>query len=255
MPGHVEWIPSADDADVPRDAADEDSPGSSAEDVVDVGHDSHVPIVVRRATDRLARIPVVLRWALGGLAAAAVVFTVVTSSPSVPPTAPQTAAPNLDDGRLDRAPASVAALARDTRPLVDYVRSDSAPGSCSLVPVGSMPQSRLTAAVRTNLPEFTITDIARTLDQFTALCMMQLRAHDALGTTLVVQIAAAQSGSHNDFEHLVITSQTDGASTVAVATAVTDDGWTVTVGSLGPAGDQPSSATLMSLAQDPSLLW
>lgn len=255
MPGDVEWLASAEDDDLPRDADDGERPAGSIEDVVDVGHERRVPRSVQRVLDRVARVPMALRWSLGGAAALACVFIVVTSSSPGARPGPDIAAPNSDDGHLDRAPATITALARDTHPLVDYVRSDSAPGSCALVPVGSMPQSRLGAAVRAALPDYTITDLARTLDQYTALCMMQLRAHDALGTTLVVQVAAAQSGTHNEFARLTISSQTDGASTVAVATDITDAGWTVTVGSLGPAHDQPESATLMRIAQDPTVLW
>jgi hypothetical protein len=149
----------------------------------------------------------------------------------------------------------VAALARDTHPLTDYVRSAGAPGTCSVVPVGTMPRSRLVGLVRGALPDYAIRDVGSTLDQFTALCMMQLRARDAHGTTLVVQVSAARVPGRNPFPQLTIASQTDGASTVAVATDVTEDGWTVIVGSVGPADDQPSSATLMRLAQDPALRW
>lgn len=247
MVGDVEWVGSGPDDDA--------TPADEHDDVVDVGRDRRLAVLWNGLVRRVDRVPRALRWAAAAVAVAGLALGLAGTQPSV-------RRDTISGGVLapaprfaGAAPELVIGLAQDSRPLVNYVRSDSAPGSCALVPVGSMPQRRLESAVRAAFPDYTILDAGRTLDQFTALCTMQLRARDKSGTTLVVQIVAAQQGDRSEFAHLSVASNTDGVTTVSVATDITSDGWTVTAGSIGPAGDQPSSATLMQLAQDPTLIW
>jgi hypothetical protein len=247
MVGDVEWVGSGSDDDA--------APADEHDDIVDVGRDRRVAVLWNGVLRRLDRIPRVVRWTAAAVAVAGLAVGLAATPPRAHRDGTSGGSLGSGDAFSGGAPEMVLGLAQDSRPLVNYVRSDSAPGSCALVPIGSMPQRRLEAAVHAALPDFLIRDVGRTLDQFTALCTLQLRARDKTGTTLIVQVAAAQQGARNDFAHLVVASRTNGVTTVSVATDITTEGWTVTVGTLGPDGDEPSSATLMQLAQDPSLLW
>ena len=118
-----------------------------------------------------------------------------------------------------------------------------------------MPESRLVAAVRRALPTYAVRDVARTLDQFTGMCTLQLRAADRHGSTLVVDIASPAHVTKNLFDQTTVASRTDGDAVVSIVSNLTRAGWTVTFGAVGPVADQPSSAVLLALAQDAALLW
>lgn len=196
------------------------------------------------------------RWLTVGvlvLAAVAAVVAVLTTSRHAMPNRPA-AAPSQPSAR-DQLVDGVRAEARLNNPLVSYVRPNAAKGECRLVAMGTDPERTLTTRLEQTLPGFRLLDSGRTLDQLTELCEVQLRAADAAGTVLVLQVAAPQGAGPHGYTQVVVTATSYGDDVVSAATARTPAGWTITVGSFGPIADQPSSALLTRLAQDPQLRW
>lgn len=187
------------------------------------------------------------------LCAVGAVVAVLSTSQHTMPRRPQAVAtePSARDQLLD----GIVAHARLTSPLVSYVRPDATKGACRLVPLGSNPERTVAARLLDTLPGFRLRDSGRTLDQLTELCQLQLRAEDAAGTVLVLQVAAPQGAGPHGYTQVVVTATSFGNEVVSAATARTPAGWTITVGSVGPVADQPSSALLTRLAQDPQLRW
>lgn len=235
----------------------EDNPGPPPEDVLDLGPERHADLVRQRWADRFDRLPAGAKWgaalAVGGLGVLASVVLRTTSghAPGGVDAAPESESHFANDAAVDM----VAATARERGRLHDFIRSTSAAGSCALVPVGDMPERTLEAAVRRALPGYAVRDVARTLDQFTGMCTLELRAGNAHGSTLVVNIASPAHVTSNLFDQTTVASRTDGNAVVSIVSNLTRAGWTVTFGAVGPVSDQPSSAVLLALAQDPALLW
>jgi hypothetical protein len=241
----------ADDSAESSDPRDADEP----DDLLQVGRDRRAPALLQRIESRVWRVRLVLRWAVATIASVSVliIFGLGSSTAHRPTRAgtSTTAAGQPTDPDIS----NVLATARNSQPLVDYIRSDSVPGACALVPVGRSPQRSVAAAVRRAFPEYEIYDVGRILDQLTAMCAINLRAYDAGGSVLVIEIVAPQNGAARPFTALNVELFTDGTTTVSMTTAVTTTGWSVTVGTVGPISDQPLSTALLHLAQDPSLVW
>lgn len=140
--------------------------------------------------------------------------------------------------------------------LLNYVRAAGAADACPVVTVRDAPQRAIISAVRLWLPRFTVRDFGRTLDESTALCILQARAYDTSGTVLVVAIGAPSSRSaKSSHQQLSAAAQVEGARALESVTTQTSTGWTVTVGSVGSLRDEPDSSALTRMAQDPTLLW
>jgi len=152
----------------------------------------------------------------------------------------------------------IRSLAASQAPLTDYVRSTSSHGACVVVAPGHLPDPAIEAAVRAAMPGFVIHDLARTLDQDTGLCSVQLRATNASAprTTLVLSVSSPSvTGQRLAQPKLGTGSQVDGGTVTEYASAQTVSGWTVVVGATGPLGAQPPSNDLLTLAQNPRLTW
>lgn len=241
MPAEIEWVTPTEpepDPGAPRPGASRPGP--------------------RRPARWVRAVPAAVRW----LAAAALVTGLLVvfvraqptgpgPVPSVTPHATPTYQPPLGDPRL----ALVRALAGQPGPLVTYVRPTWTSAGCPAVRVGHSPQRVLVRAVREALPDYTVRDTAATLDQSAGLCTLDLRAADPHGSTAVVEVAAPQHPRTPTFTELSIVSESSGRGATSAATAVLSSGWSVTVGVVGPLDDQPSSATLLGLAQDEAVLW
>lgn len=236
---------------------DDHDPGPQREDVLDLGPDRSADLLRQRWADRFDRIPSVARWgvalAVGGLSVLGylVLRPATNHAPDGVAAAPESGAPFAIDSTVDM----VAATAREQGRLHDFIRATSSAGSCALVPVGDMPQRTLEAAVRRALPGYAVRDVARTLDQFTGMCTLELRAGNGHGSILVVKIASPAQVTKNLFDQTTVASRTDGSAVVSTVSDLTRAGWTVTFGAVGPVADEPSSAVLLALAQDPALLW
>ena len=152
--------------------------------------------------------------------------------------------------------ARIRALANQKEPLTDIMRPVSTAEACTMVEPGHSPLRAITAAVRSTLPAFTIRDVARTLDQYTAMCAIEVRADDAAGSVLVLDIVAPGSDTFGQpTQRLSLASRVYGAAVATSATVVTRSGWTVIIGCAGSVADQPDTDNLLRLGQDPSLLW
>ncbi len=201
----------------------------------------------RRPLPRWLTVAVLVLGAVG-----AVIALTVTSQHGMPRRpAADAVAPNTRDQLID----GIVAEATLGNPLVSYVRPDATKGACRVVPVGSDPERTLDARLRDTLPGFRLRDAGRTLDQSTALCALQVRAEDRAGTIVLLEVAAPHGAGPHDYTQVVVTATSYGDQVVSAATARTPAGWSITVGSVGPIADQPSSALLTRLAQDPLLRW
>ena len=150
------------------------------EDVLDLGPDRRSGLLQQHWQHRFEHVSAATRWTVALAAAGLTVlgYFVLRAAPGHVPAA--VAADPSSDAHFanDQAVDMVAATAREQGRLHDFIRSTSAAGSCALVRIGDMPEPRLVAAVRRALPSYAVRDIARTLDQFTGMCTLELRAAD-----------------------------------------------------------------------------
>ena len=265
--GHAEQVAAAvtwGEAGRVRDGVEwGESPSSPIEDdddVLELGRVSgatacgHPVSSRRRRTLLLARLAAAAVVA-GGLATYITVRSSRTDRPAPHPVIAATT-PSVNESPDEAALAMIQALAHQTEPLTDISRPVSTAGACTVVEPGHSPQRAIITAVRRTLPTFTTRDVARTLDQYTAMCAIEVRARDANGSVLVLDIVAPQSDAvRRPTPHLSVASRLDGTAVATSATVVTRTGWTIVIGSSGPVADQPDSGTLLRLAQDPALLW
>jgi hypothetical protein len=224
------------------------------------GRDEELPGQERPALlpSWIRKTPTRLWWALAVVClAAAVAWAELGNSASGPVAqAPSTAAPSAasvhdaGDAHLEL----VRYLALHPGPLAIYIRSMGAAGACPLVEPGTSPQEQIKAAVKRVLPRFRVTDVGYTLDPFSALCVLQMRARDRANSTLVIDVVHRRSGVAARDRHIE-SAVSDGFIETNYVFVVTQGGWTVTVGSTGQAGRQPSTRDLRELAQDPSTRW
>lgn len=251
MDGDVDWVDDEPSAPLPGAGS-----GCAAEpdDVLDFGAHRSPPRWMERVSARVPH-PRTLRWLSPVLAGALLAGYLVLTDAGGPGRHPGTDRSATPVVAADLADSTVLLIARQRGSLPDYVRPTAARGACAVAPAGSQPVQRITRRLRATLAGFTPRAVGRILDQSTALCAVQLRATDRAGTVVVVQVTAPQHRSPVEFTTLRIGVSTVGGATLCVATALTPAGWSVTVGSLGRPGDQPSSALLVGLAQDPLLLW
>jgi hypothetical protein len=204
------------------------------------------------------------RWAgavAGAAAVAALVGVVVVDlrgNPGAARSAEPAATRRVVPGDGETSFTWIRTLAASQVPLTDYVRSTSSHGACVVVAPGHLPDPAIKSAVRAAMPGFVIHDLARTLDQDTGLCSVQLRAtnRSAPRTTLVLSVSSPSvAGPRLAQPKLGTGSQVDGGIVTEYASALTVSGWTVVVGATGPLGAQPPSNDLLALAQDPKLTW
>jgi hypothetical protein len=235
----VDWNSNCSDADGP----DEDLPGQ--------GRPAMLPSWIRRAPTAiwlaLAFVCVLIAVALAVLGRVGSRPVARTSATPAPPSSTLHAAP---DTHLEL----VRYLALHPDPLTIYIRATGAAGGCPLVGPGTSPQHRIKAAVRRVLPRFRITDVGYTLDPFSALCVLQVRARDGADRVLVIDVVKRR-GAAVTGDEVIESAVSDGFTETDYAFAVTHGGWAVTVGSIGPAGRQPSIKYLRDLAQDPATRW
>jgi hypothetical protein len=202
------------------------------------------------------------RWPrLAGAATAVVVglvaYPVIRSSLSDPSSHSDSRIASVNESSHAATLAMIETQARQTEPLVDIIRPASTAGACPVVQPGHSAQLEIAAAARRFLPTLTVRDVARTLDQYLGMCAIELRALDAAGSVLVFDIVAP--GGDNTVRQRTpsssVASGRDGTAVITSVTVVTNTGWTVVIGCVGAASDQPDTQALVRLAQDPALHW
>ena len=139
--------------------------------------------------------------------------------------------------------------------LTDYVRQTSAAGSCALVPVGHAPQRIIAAAMHAALPGYTVRGVARTLDQFTGLCSIEVRATHRSDVLFVTVTSPPAHPSRAQYTRVETGVETDAGITTKYALALNPAGWTVLVGATGDGASLPGAQDLVRLSQEPSLIW
>jgi hypothetical protein len=153
--------------------------------------------------------------------------------------------------------------------LTDYIRAAATGQACVRVAVGHSPRSVIAAALHRSLPQLSVVDSSEILDQFTALCSIEVRARDDQGTIAVISATAPSNPSPEDrtledrtLGDRTLCHRTLGVSIVArsnpstastLVCAMTERGWAIRVGATGPPAVQPMARDLLALAQDPTL--
>jgi hypothetical protein len=208
----------------------------------------------QRIRDRVALVPVGVRFAGASVVVVSIGVALVLMSGSAQSPQPQSAriAP-LPVG--DQHISVIGAMADEPGPLPTYIRATGTPGNCELVGVGHRPPQRaIVSAMRRAFADYRVRDVGATLDQLGAICTVVVRAIDRQGSVLVVDVVAPDY-TRRAVRKARVESSTNGTTTVSVAVARPGPGWTVRVGAVGLASELPSDAKLRALADNPALRW
>ena len=175
--------------------------------------------------------------------------------PSVATTPVSSVAPAPARSARDELLAYVYERAHDALPAQDFVRTNTASQPCGPEPSQPGTQDRVAAEVRSAFPAARVVDSVMVIDKYAGLCSLELRARDDTGTVVVVRIVPpADDGEVIAPRVDEGVESADGLVTQFVR-VTTRAGWTITTGSSGPTGTQPSEDALVSLAQQPTLSW
>jgi hypothetical protein len=173
-------------------------------------------------------------------------------TPSAKPPTPiatiATPATSAQSGPAQLALAQVVVLAESA----DALRNDYLSDREILCPRGPSGDWTLGVAgvLKTDLPGFMVDDAATTRGASGTLCGLVVRAHDALGATVIMTVLAPPDASDVPFE---ISHGND--RTTVVDVGVVTHGWSVQVGWVGQTGNEVTAAQLASAADDERLLW
>lgn len=186
-----------------------------------------------------------------------VLFGVVGNSTTTHPSRPA-ASERIDRARRPPSARQLAlqellALTEQHAPLRDYVRQTSAPGACAQVTPGHSPVQVITSVLKGAVPRFHVKDVGRTLDQFTDLCALQLRATGPGGSVLGLVIASPDAKSRT--APFVRTGRDAGPPPAAYVQLRNRGGWTVLLGTTGNRGSTADRLRLRSIANNPKLTW
>lgn len=167
------------------------------------------------------------------------------------------APPQAADASTSSDFAAVLALAHHRGRLTDYVRQDSPAGSCAPVRVGYSPVGAIVRTATRYVPTLVVIDSSRTLDQFTGLCAVAVRASVARAAVLTISVSAPparppRGATSARIETGIITS---GQVTTKYVSVVTTTGRQVVVGDTGPSAAAVPIRDLLTLAQAPALAW
>jgi hypothetical protein len=141
--------------------------------------------------------------------------------------------------------------------LTGNIRQASEPGGCTPVAPGHSPERAVLTVLRQQvLSDPSAIDTARTLDQFTGLCSLELRASAPGGVRLVVLISAPP-GRPGLFtlDAVEVGLENTGAVSVEYVAEAMHTGWQILIGAVGPPADLPRTADLTRAAGEPQLQW
>jgi hypothetical protein len=202
----------------------------------------------------LRRVPPWTWLTLTACFVAAVVVVTVTHGGGAPAHRAQSPPSRAAAAHQDEHLALVRDLAFQAGPLPIWIRESTAAAPCPLVRRGTSPRRRISGVVRSVIPRFRVSDIGYTLDPFSGLCNLQLRARDGRGAVVVLSVAGTRYPVRVRDE-LDTSFVSDGATAVAYAFLVTHDGWQVTVGTAGAVKSLPSMIALRHIAEDRGMRW
>jgi hypothetical protein len=235
-------------ADAERDLereVDEIRAGGSflPERVVEFGSRSGVRSVLRLAT--VIGLSAVLVWVANAAADRLAVTNGIPRTVAAP-------VPAASLTPFDR----VVALIRQ-KSLSDNIRQASEAGACAQVPVGYSPERAVLALVRQLAPGAKQTDAARTIDQFTGLCSLVLRATAPGHVRLVVSVSAPPPHpAPNTLDAVEVGLENNGPdTTVEYVMENVHTGWVVLIGAVGSAADLPRTVDLAAAADAPGMRW
>ena len=186
-----------------------------------------------------------------------VAYTVIRSSLSNPSSHSDSQITGANASSHNAVLAMIETQARQTQPLVDIIRPASTAGACPVVEPGHSAQLEIGTAARRALGTLMVRDAARTLDQYLGMCAIELRGQDASGSVFVFDIVAPEGDNtvRQRPPSSSVASTRDGRTVITSVIVVTNTGWTVVIGCVGVASDQPDAQALLRLAHDPALHW
>jgi hypothetical protein len=265
MAGAGDWELAAAWSAEPAD--DGPAPGglSPEEELITGRRPRRSALLLQRGGDRLRRLPRPIRLGAAALVGAVISLlllgraTLDRTTHASPSNAPHTVGRGNADRPTQRSQSGqslIIAKAVAAAPLVDYTRSTAQPGECAVVPPNTSPTRAVVLAAQRALPGFRIRDIGRTLDQSTGLCALDLRAVDSKDSAVIIEVVApARAMTRPPFTIMNNEVTSDGTTATSVVSTSTPDGWSITVGAVGPVADQPSSTAMLALTEDASLRW
>jgi hypothetical protein len=154
-------------------------------------------------------------------------------------------------------PDRMALAAHNKQPLRDAMRPGGARGDCPQQKgKGQAPVKSAMKVIDRTLPGFHLVDSSRLRDTFGELCLLQLRARDAHGSVLVLNVVPPERwpGIHTQ-ELQSLQSRHEGSSYTRTVSELTVTGWRVDLGAVGAEPRLPDLGQLGDIADDPALIW
>ncbi len=186
--------------------------------------------------------------------AAGVTYLATRTDRNPAPAAAATATEAPKIAAADDVPSFVVGIALQAGPLVDYIRSDGPRGQCALAASGASPTRSISATVRMAFPGYRIVDTGRVYDQYTGLCSLGLRARDAAGSVLVLEVVSPTVGLLRT-PTVAMAGRAEASTGVRTARVITPAGWQITIGTVGPLSDRPTDQVLRDFAASGALRW
>jgi hypothetical protein len=264
-PEVLSW-PGDDDA---ASRVEDDGPVSTWVDLGDLHEPSNGAIDGSPPPERLGprqRGPRVLSWVVVVGALAALVVPALRS----PATPAQDTVTRTDANEVEQYPPwmpppptalplpdRMALAARSTQPLRDAIRPGGTRGDCPKQQgKGQAPVKSAMKAIDAALPGFHLVDSSRLRNSFGELCLLQLRARDAHGTVLVLNVVPPERwpGIHTQ-ELQSLQSRHEGGSYTRTVSELTATGWRVDLGAVGVQARLPDLGELGTVAAAPALIW
>lgn len=253
LTAHPGVVDSAAPGPSARDGADIENDGLDQLDEIDAGG-SLLPGRLARLlpTGPLRRVTGVATAVVAIVVAAAAVDAVVSRPavidgiPAAAPAQPATPTP------FER----VLGLVQEKR-LTDNIRQASKPGGCATVVPGHSPEQAVLTVLREELLlRPSAVETARTLDQYTGLCSLQLRLDEPAGVRLVVLVSAPPGRTDLiTLDAVEVGLENIGAASVEYVLEAEHTGWQILIGAVGPPAALPRTSDLARAAGEPAMQW
>ena len=141
--------------------------------------------------------------------------------------------------------------------LTGNIRQSSEPPPCATVAPGHSPEQAVLTVLRQELllaP--TAVETARTLDQYTGLCSLEMRLEGPGGVHLVVLISSPPGRPGLlTLDAVEVGLENIGAQSVEYVLEAEHTGWQILIGAVGPPNALPRTADLARAAGEPQMQW